>query len=272
MTKRESKIVLITGASSGIGRACAAHLADLGHRVYGTSRRPAQDGLPFTMLQMDVTDDTSVQQAIQTILDEQGRIDVVVNNAGIGYGGSVEDTSIEQAHATLETNCFGALRVCHAVLPSMRAQGSGTIINVGSIGGLIGLPYQGLYSASKYALEGMSEALRMEVKRFGVNVVLLEPGDICTEFTANRLSTRSVKEGSVYHEAYARALERIESDERNGAKPKVVARTVSRIVASPSPKLRYFAGPFYEKLAVIVKRLLPAGLFERIVMLNYGLK
>lgn len=272
MTEQNSKVVLITGASSGIGRACATFLAQQGHHVYGTSRAPRLDDLPFTMLTLDVTDDTSVQQAVQTVLEQRGRIDVVVNNAGIGYGGAVEDTSIEAAHATLETNFFGALRVCQAVLPSMRTQASGTIINVSSIGGVMGLPYQGLYSASKYALEGMSEALRMEVKPFGVRVVLLEPGDIHTEFTANRYSTRSAEAYSVYHDAYARALAKIESDERGGAKPELVARTVARIIATPRPRVRYVVGPFYEKLAVAVKRLVPAGLFERIMMANYGVK
>ena len=270
MTKPNNKVVLITGASSGIGRACAIFLSRQGYRVYGTSRRAQPDGLPFTPLQMDVTGDASVQQAVQTILEQRGRIDVVVNNAGIGYGGAVEDTSIEEAQATLETNFFGALRVCRAVLPSMRAQAGGIIINVSSIGGLMGLPYQGLYSASKYALEGMSEALRMEVKRFGVHVVLLEPGDIHTEFTANRRRTRSAEADSVYHAAYVRALAKIESDERSGVKPELVARTVARIIATPVPRMRYIVGPFYEKLAVMVKRLVPDALFERIMMSNYG--
>lgn len=272
MIERKNKVVLITGASSGIGRACAVYLAQQGYCVYGTSRRPVQDGLPFAMLQMDVTDDASVQRAVQTVLEQQGRIDVVVNNAGIGYGGAVEDTSIEEAQATFETNFFGALRVCHTVLPSMRAQKSGTIINVSSIGGLMGLPYQGLYSASKYAVEGLSDALRMEVKGFGVNVVLLEPGDISTKFTANRRSTRSADSNSVYSETYASVLAKIEADERGGAKPEIVARAVARIIASPKPGARYIVGPFYEKLAVLVKRLLPDWLFERMMMLNYGVK
>jgi len=272
MAKRNHKAILITGASSGIGRACAVYLSQQGHAVYGTSRRPRPDAMPFTMLPMDVTDDASVQQALQTILEQQGQLDAVVNNAGIGYGGAVEDTAIEEARATLETNFLGALRVCQAVLPTMRAQGRGTIINVSSIGGLMGLPYQGLYSASKYALEGLSEALRMEVKAFGVHVVLLEPGDIHTAFTANRRNTRASGATSAYYETYTRVLEKIESDERNGAQPEVVARTVARIIAIPAPKARYVVGPFYEKLAVLLKRLSPDALFEWIMRLNYGVK
>jgi NAD(P)-dependent dehydrogenase (short-subunit alcohol dehydrogenase family) len=272
MAEISEKVILVTGASSGIGRACAMALVQQGHRVYGTSRAPCSADGDFTMLPMDVTDAATVQAAVQTLLEREGRIDVVVNNAGIGYGGAVEDTAIEEAQATFETNFFGALRICHAVLPAMRAQGSGTIINISSIGGMISLPFQGLYSASKYALEGMSEALRMEVKRFGVHVVLVEPGDTATQFTANRRTTRGADENSVYREAYRRTLAQIEADERNGAAPETVARTVLRIVDSPHPKVRYVVGPFHQKLAVLVKRLIPSGVFERIIMMTYGIK
>ena len=271
MEATSGKVILVTGASSGIGRACAMALARQGHCVYGTSRLPRSADSDFTMLPMDVTDATTVQAAVQTLLEREGHIDVVVNNAGIGYGGAVEDTAIEEAQATFETNFFGALRVCHAVLPAMRAQGSGTIINISSIGGMISLPFQGLYSASKYALEAMSEALRMEVKRFGIHVVLVEPGDTSTQFTANRRSARGAEENPVYREVYRGTLARIEADERNGAAPETIARTVLRIVASPRPKVRYIVGPFYQELAVLVKRLIPSGLFERIIMMTYGI-
>lgn len=272
MVKKKGKVILVTGASSGIGQACAMALAQQGYRVYGTSRNPRRADADFTMLAMDVTDTAAVQAAAQTLLNREGRIDVVVNNAGFGYGGAVEDTSIEEAEAILDTNFLGALRVCHAVLPTMRAQESGTIINISSIGGMIALPFQGLYSASKYALEGLSEALRMEVKRFGIHVTLVEPGDTRTAFTANRRNTRGADENPVYREAYQRTLARIETDERNGVSPETVARTVLRIVATPRPKVRYVVGPFHQKLAVPVKRLIPAGLFERIMMLVYGVE
>jgi NAD(P)-dependent dehydrogenase (short-subunit alcohol dehydrogenase family) len=271
MMNQQGKVILITGASSGIGRACALHLASLGHRVYGTSRRPQTEDTGCMMLQMDVTDDASVEMGIQILLEREGRIDVVVNNAGVGYGGSMEDTSIEEAKDTFETNFFGVLRVCRAALPAMRAQGSGTIINVSSIGGQMGLPYQGLYSASKYAVEGVTESLRMEVKRFGIHVVLLAPGDIRTQFTDNRRSTHAAETNPVYREQYLRTLKKIESDERGGASPEVVARAVARIIASSSPRLRYIVGPFYEKLAVLVRRIVPSALFERILMINNSL-
>ncbi len=272
MVQHGQKVILVTGASSGIGQACATALAQQGHRVYGTSRTPRDETRGFTMLPMDVTDTPSVHAAVQTLLEREGRIDVVVNNAGIGYGGAIEDTAIDEAHALFETNFFGVLRVCHAVLPTMRAQGGGTIINVSSIGGLVSLPFQSLYSASKAALEAMSESLRMEVKRFGIHVVLVEPGDTRTEFTANRRNTRAAEQSPVYREIFLRTQAHIEADERNGIPPETVARTVMRIVATPRPKVRYAVGLFYQKLAILVKRLVPSGLFERIIMMVYSVK
>lgn len=271
MDKQERKIVLITGARSGIGRACADALTAQGHRVYGTSRTPPSDVSEFTFLPMDVNDSDSVESGVRWVLDDAGRIDVVVNNAGFGYGGSIEDTSVAEAQALFETNFFGPMRVCHAVLPTMREQGSGLIVNVSSIGGIMGLPYQGLYSASKFAIEGLTSSLRMEVQRFGINVVLLEPGDVKTPFTANRRHTAASQSSPVYQDDYAIALGRIESDEMNGISAEVVGQELVRIVDAQAPRARYLVGPIYEKLAVVASRLLPGRLFEKLLMSNYGL-
>ncbi|MCD6285153.1 MAG: SDR family oxidoreductase [Anaerolineae bacterium] len=271
MNRSERKIVLITGARSGIGRACAEALVAQGHHVFGTSRTPPSETSGFTFLPMDVNDTDSVEAGVQSVLEETGRLDVVINNAGFGYGGSVEDTSVAEAQAQFETNVFGPMRVCKAVLPTMREQGSGLIVNVSSIGGLMGLPYQGLYSASKFALEGLTASLRMEVQNLGVNVVLLEPGDIHTAFTANRRHTAGSQTSPVYQAGYATALSKIESDERNGASAEVVGAALVRIVNLHAPRPRYVVGPFYEKLAVIASRLLPSRLFEKLLMSNYGL-
>jgi NAD(P)-dependent dehydrogenase (short-subunit alcohol dehydrogenase family) len=177
MAKENNRVVLVTGASSGIGLSCAAHLAERGFRVYGTSRRPAAGPESrVTMLTADVTDDHSVEHLVGTVLDREQRLDIVVNNAGMALAGPVEKTSIEEAKRQLEVNFFGAFRVCCAALPAMRSQRSGYIVNIGSIGGLVALPYQAMYSASKFALEGLSESLRMEVRPFGVRVVIIEPG------------------------------------------------------------------------------------------------
>lgn len=273
MKPRDSHpVVLITGARTGIGRACADLLASRDFRVYGTSRHPPDLTFDFTMVRMDVNETASVEAGVRTVLDREGRLDVVVNNAGFGYGGAVEDTSIEEAKATFETNFFGALRVCQAVLPAMRAQGAGLIVNVSSVGGVLGVPYQGLYSASKFALEGMTEALRMEVKAFGVDVVLIEPGDTRTDFTDNRRPAGSSSPSSLYYDQYQKTMAKTEADERGAAPPARVARTLLRIIRARNPKPRYVAGRWYEKAAVLAKRWLPGRWFEWIVMKNYGLE
>ena len=271
-TNPQQPVVLITGARTGIGRACADLLVARDCRVYGTSRHPPDADLGFTMLTMDVNETASVEAGVHTLLDREGRIDVVVNNAGFGYGGAVEDTTLEQAKATFETNCFGVLRVCQAVLPTMRAQRAGLIVNVSSIGGRLGVPYQGLYCASKFAVEGMTETLRMEVKAFGIDVVLLEPGDTRTDFTDNRLPNRSSSPASAYHVQYRETMKSIEDDERQGADPALVARTLWRIIQARRPKPRYVAARLLDRAGVWAKRWLPNSWFEWIVMKKYGLQ
>ncbi len=205
MTVQDNRVVLITGASSGLGLACAEHLHSKGYRVYGTSRQIKRDtpSGSFQMIRMDVCDDNSVKEAIGRIVAAEKQLDILVNNAGISVSGAVEDISIAEYKIQFETNFFGALRVCQGVLPIMREQRSGCIINVSSLAGQIGLPFDGAYAASKFALEGVSEALRMEVKAFGIKVVLLEPGDINTGMTARNLL--SEKSTPVYSENFNRA-------------------------------------------------------------------
>jgi NAD(P)-dependent dehydrogenase (short-subunit alcohol dehydrogenase family) len=262
MKRPERKIVLITGARSGIGRACADALAVQGHQVFGTSRTPPSETPGFTFLPMDVNDTDSVEAGVQSVLEETGRLDVVVNNAGFGYGGSVEDTSMAEAQALFETNVFGPKRVCQAVLPTMREQGSGLIVNVSSIGGLMGLPYQGLYSASKFAIEGLSEALRLEMKPFGVKVVMIEPGDFATGFTASRRRTLGCTADSPYAAACERSLVVMEHDETSSPPPDKVALAVERIINRPNPRLRYPVGPLPEIVAIYLKRIMPHRVFE----------
>ena len=204
MRSDQVKTVLIVGASSGIGRTCALHLARCGHRVFGTTRQPTSD-VEATLRQelassdrleivtMDVDEAASVSAGVREVEEHAGRIDAVVNCAGFGIGGSIEDTDDDEAKAIFETNLFGTLRVCRAVLPIMRRQGSGTIINISSIGGRIAGPFVGLYSATKFAVEGLSESLRMEVHRFGVRVVLVA-GDFSTGFTDSRKPSESTFE------------------------------------------------------------------------------
>ncbi len=263
----EETVVLITGASSGIGKACAEHLARRGYRVFGTSRRapfpptPPLPGQPV-LLQMDVTQDESVRQAVDFIVRETGRLDVVVNNAGFGIAGAVEDTSIEEAKSQLETNFFGVLRVCRAALPVMRAQGEGLIVNISSLGGVIALPFQALYSASKFAVEGLTEALRLEVRPFGIHVTRIEPGDMRTGFTDQRVRVAAWTQESAYGPYAEQVLQVVEHDERSGGSPEAVAVLLERIIRSPSPAPRYRVGPAFQRLAAVLKGILPARLFE----------
>lgn len=269
-----SRVVLITGASGGFGKACAEHLVGLGHRVYGTSRRAefpdtVAGQAAVVMLPMDVCDDDSVRRAVDFVLKREGRIDVVVNNAGVGLAGAVEDTSVEEARAHFETNFFGVLRVCRAVLPTLREQGSGLIVNVSSLAGLVTIPFQGFYSASKYALESMTDAMRMELRPHGVDVTLLEPGDFKTGFTQSRVFTAESGEGSAYRERCQRAVGVMENDERNGADPQEVAELLARIIEKPSPGIRYPVGGLLERVGVAARRVLPSSVLEKIIRATY---
>ena len=220
------------------------------------------------MLTADVSQDHSVDQAVATVVAREGRLDVVVNNAGMGIAGPVENTTVEQAKAQLEVNFFGAFRVCRAALPVMRSQGEGYIVNIGSIGGILAIPYQSMYSASKFALEGLSEALRMEVRGFGIRVVIIEPGDHKTELTRNRTVTEV---GEAYLRSFEAALAKTEHDEQNGAGAEKIARLVYRVVNQRHPRLRYAIGPAPQRAAVWLKRLLPNSLVEYGMRTYYGL-
>jgi NAD(P)-dependent dehydrogenase (short-subunit alcohol dehydrogenase family) len=262
-------VVLITGASSGIGRVCAEHLHANGYRVYGTSRNAQWPGPavgqasspPYCLLPLDVTSDTSVAAAVQLVVEREDALDVLVNNAGFGIAGAVEDTTIDEAREQFDTNFFGTMRMCRAALPVMRRQGSGCIVNISSIAGRIGIPFQALYSASKFAVEGFTEALRMEAAPFGIRVVLVEPGDFRTGFTGNRRLARAPVTGA-YRERQSRAIAVMEHDERHGATPEAVARVVHHIVTRRSPRPRYAVGPLTERFALLLKRVVPARLFE----------
>lgn len=263
-------VVLISGASSGIGRACAEHLQQCGYRVYGTSRNPkSYPGAPFELIQMDVDDDKSVQKAVNLVMEREGRLDVVVNNAGIGFAGAVEETSAEEGRAQLETNFFGAVRMCRAVLPIMRRQQGGLIVNISSIGGLIGIPFQAFYSASKFAIEGLSEALRMETRPFGIRVVLIEPGDHRTGFTANRRRTSQSTESTVYAERMNKALAVMEHDEQNGPSPEKIARLLERIIKTPNPRLRWVTGPLLQCIGPAIRPIVPPALFQWVLEKMY---
>jgi len=271
----EGPVVLVTGGSSGIGRACVENLARTGYRVFSGSRSTpmglldGQDGVRG--LPMDVHEAESVDRAVAELLAEAGRLDAVVNCAGFGIGGAIEDTSIEEAKRQFETNLFGTMRVCQATLPVLRKQRSGRVVNVSSIAGRIAVPFQGLYTAAKFAIEGLTEALRMEVRPFGIHVSLIEPGDFNTGFTEARERVADRTDGA-YADRTVRAMEAAESDERNGHHPERVARLLLRILSCRRPRLRYTVGPMSQRLAAMGKPFLPPGLTEREVMKHYNVQ
>jgi NAD(P)-dependent dehydrogenase (short-subunit alcohol dehydrogenase family) len=266
MTEVSRKVVLVTGASSGIGKCCAEHLLKCGYRVFGTQRRPPSiprsTSPAVEMIPMDVDDDRSVTEGVHSVVQRAGRLDAVVNNAGWGLMGAVEDTSIEEAKAQMETNFFGVLRVCRAVLPIMRQQGSGHIINISSLAGIVGLPFSGLYSASKFALEGMSESLRLETRGFGIRVVLVEPGDFRSNFPAARRMTEASATNDAYREVLRKIRAAQERDEANGPTPEPIARLVEKILRTSRPRTRYTSGWISQRIVVPCKRFLPQRVFE----------
>lgn len=262
-----AKIILITGASSGFGKATAKRLANAGHIVYGTSRKELHDD-KIHFLVMDVRDKDSVTAGIQQIVSEQGRVDVVVNNAGMGIGGSLEMATEEEIDIQMNTNFRGCVNVCQAVLPVMRQQGRGQIINLSSIGGVMGLPYQGFYSASKFAIEGFTEAMAAEVRGFGIKVSMVEPGDFATNFTASRHNSELTAKSAAYGDSFTRSLSLIEKEENGGLKPEILARRIEKIINCSRPRLRYVVANFEQKLSVLLKRILPGNLFVGILR-NY---
>ncbi|MCE9673016.1 SDR family oxidoreductase [Myxococcus stipitatus] len=272
-SSQASRVVLVTGASSGIGLACVELLSARGHVVYGTSRHPPpEQPARYRLLELDVTREDSVRRAVDTVLEREGRIDVVVNNAGHALAGALEDTSVEEAWRQLDTNVLGVFRVCKAVLPAMRARRSGRIINIGSLGGVVGLPFQGFYSASKFALEGLTESLRQEVEAFGIQAALVQPGDVRTRLTDNRVRAKDSGEGSAYLAPFEKALGIIEKEERAGVPPEDVARCVLALMDAGDMPVRVSVGKLAQRAAVVAKTLLPAKAFEGLLMSMYGLK
>ena len=267
-----AKVVLITGISSGFGKAISELLSTRGYIVYGFSRKQNEDlKEKIKVLQGDVTDVISVQKGVSTLIKKEGRIDILINNAGMGISGSIEDSAREDIQLQMGTNFMGCVNMIQAVLPSMRKQGSGTIVNISSIGGLMGLPYQGFYAASKFAVEGLSESLRMELNPFNIKVIVIQPGDFHTSFTANR---KPVKTGdtSAYKAQFQMTLSIIEKDEQGGLKPEFLARKLAKILQKKNPRHHYIIATLEQKFAVVLKRILPGSWFSSILSSHYGIK
>ncbi len=264
-----AKLILITGASAGIGQACADRLHQNGWTVVGASRRGTSSG-GWTPMVMDVDSDESVSRGVATIVGEHSRLDGVVACAGWGLAGPVEMTPISEAKDQMETNFWGAVRVVREALPVMRRQGGGRIVLIGSIGGVIGIPFQAFYSASKFALEGYGEALAHEVTPFGIQVTIVEPGNVRTDFTRSRRTVEPPSGDETYSAAVAKAVGLMEKDEANGVDPNDVAVAVERILRASRPRRRVSVGKMDERVGILAKRLLPYRFFEKAAKSSLG--
>lgn len=266
------KTALVTGATRGLGRELARTLSRRGWNVYGAGRSWSEDPTeePFHKLRLDVTDPASAEAGVAQVLEAAGGLDLLVNNAGISLAGPVEETPIPAAHTLFETNYFGVVRMIQAALPAMRRQGRGAIVNIGSAAGQIGLPFQGHYAAGKFALEGLSEALRMELLPFGIRVLLIQPGDLRTEIWERR--THFESPDSPYRPALRRFLE-VKAREmgETAEAPSLTAEGIVRVIESGTTRLRHPAGKG-ARLILLARKILPDALFFRAVEINYRLR
>lgn len=264
------KVILITGVSSGFGKKTAELLARNGHTVYGTIRTDCEIDPSVKVLKMDLMDAVSIKNAVDKVIQNEGRIDVLINNAGMHLGGPIEEAPVELFTRQMETNVNGLVHILQAALPHMRRQGHGTIINFSSIGGLMGLPFQAFYSASKFAIEGLSEALRMELKPFNIKVVVINPGDFHTSNTTNRINIAATS--GPYVTQFRKSQAQFEKDEINGWDPEIMARKLLKVVESNHPCNRYVVASFEQKLAILLKRILPISIFSSILGSHYAIK
>jgi len=266
-----SKTILITGGSSGIGKSIGEYLTQKGYTVFGTSRNPERiTDSKFPLIALDVRDVESIKNAVSEVIQKAGRLDVVINNAGVGITGPLEEIPTSEIKNNFETNFFGPIEVMKAVLPQMRTQKSGLIINITSIAGYMGLPYRSVYSASKGALELITEALRMEVKNFGIKITNIAPGDFATNIASGRFHVPLIK-GSAYEKPYGDTLKMMDEHVDSGSNPDMMAIAVEKIIATPNPKIHYKVGAFMQKFSIVLKRVLPDKVYEKMLMNHYKL-
>lgn len=268
-----TKVIFITGISSGFGKETARLLSEDGHKVYGTVRRETEPLPGVNYLLMDLTDPLSIRAAVKEVIRKENRIDILINNAGMHTGGPAETLPEEFIRLQMDTNFMGMVRLTREILPFFRRQGGGRIINVSSIGGLMGLPFQSYYSAAKFAVEGFSEAIRMELNQFNIKVILVNPGDFHTSNSANRRNflAQSTDEDP-YQLQFQKSLAVIEADESKGWEPVILARKMAKIVKCKNPAQRYIISSSEQKLAVVLKYILPGRLFRMILQDHYKVK
>jgi len=256
-------VILVTGASSGIGLAIANYLSKRGYIVYGGSRSAAPSET-FHAVKLDVTDESSVSKVVNDIVGREGRIDVLVNNAGVGSAGAVEKTPIEDIRKSFEVNFFGVVRMTQAVLPHMRQQHFGRIINLSTLGSMIGLPYRAFYSASKGAMDLMTESLRLETERFGIKACTVHPGEVKTNIAAHRVISTTADD-ETYGKVIKKAFQSLDSSVEHGKDPNMFGPLVEKIITTKKVKRNYYVGSFNEILGISLKKFLPYHLYEAIL-------
>ena len=266
-----SKVVLITGGSSGIGKSVGEYLQAKGFIVYGTSRNPDNySKSKFPLVALDVTKPETISKCVFDVLTQESQIDIVINNAGAGITGPIEEIPDAEIKRNFETNLFGPINVIKAILPVMRKQNSGLIINVTSIAGYMGLPYRGIYSASKGALELLTEAFSMEIKAFNIHMTNVAPGDFATNIAAGRYHA-PILDNSPYKKQYGDTLKMMDEHVDEGSDPQQMADAIFKIIQTKKPKTHYKVGAFMQKFSIILKRILPDKVYEKLLMNHYKL-
>lgn len=266
-----NKVVLITGASSGIGKSTAEYLSKKGFIVYGTSRNPSKYNYPdnYMLFQLDINDFNSIKSLLKKIFSKEKQINILINNAGLGITGPAEETSITEMENNFKTNFFGSVKLMQEVIPIMRSNKSGLIINITSIAAYMGLPFRGCYSASKASMQIFTESIRMEVKKFGINICTLAPGEFATNIASRRYHS-PVRDGE-YKKIYKNSLEKMNKHVNNGGDPADVAKVIHKIINKKSPRVHYKIGAWLQKFSIYLKKILPDYLFEKILMQFYKL-
>jgi len=266
----DKKVVLVTGGSSGIGKSCCEYLSQLGYIVYGTSRKKNADNtLKYKLLTLDVTKKETIKETVDYIYSKHNTIDILINNAGFGIAGAFEDTSYDEVFQQFDVNLFGVMNVTNSILPIFRKQGYGQIVNIGSVAGYVAIPFQGSYSACKAAVLSYTKALRNEVRPFNIKVSIVEPGDIKTGFSKNRLSSKKSTKQSAYYKRMTKSIKTMHDDEVNGGQPIIIAKAIGRILKRKRPPIAITVG-FKYKTFKFLFAVLPKRISEYLVYQIYA--
>ena len=261
-----SKVIIVTGASSGIGKSIAKLLSSNGFKVYGTCREPKKYNISdFNLLKCDINNIDQIKDFINYVINKESRIDVLINNAGIGITGPLEETSQDDMKKAFQTNFFGPIEMIKKCIPIMRDKNDGLIINITSVLGYFGIPYRGIYCATKSSMEIIGEVLSMELKKFNIRVVNIAPGDFKTDIISRRIDSTE-NNSSIYKTDYSKNIESANKHVQNAQSPEIVSKLILKIINSNNTKIHYKIGSFIQKFSIVLKKILPDKLFEKILM------